>query len=102
MAVDVHDYDVMENLERQLKLAPLPLVAARVKRARKTLSPKTSHDEIGRRMGGTFRQTLINWEQAKNRPSLELLIRYAEATGRPVGWFIDPDVDPSPFQEEAA
>lgn len=53
-------------------------------------------------MGGTFRQTLINWEKAKNRPSLELLAKFAEATGRQVEWFLDPDQDPSPFQEEQA
>ena len=52
-------------------------------------------------MGGTFRQTLINWEKSKNRPSLDLLTRYAEATGRHVEWFLDPDLDPSPFQEAA-
>ena len=53
-------------------------------------------------MGGTFRQTLINWEQSKNRPSLELLTKYAEATGRQVEWFLDPDAEPNPFQEAAA
>lgn len=82
-------------------MAPLAFVAARIKRARRELVPKTSHDELGRRMGGTFRQTLINWEQAKNRPSLELLMRYAEATGRPVEWFLNPDIDPSPFPDAA-
>ena len=52
-------------------------------------------------MGGVFRQTLIKWEKAKHRPGLDLLAKYAEATGRRVEWFLDPDVDPSPFQEAA-
>jgi|SRR3990167_1221603 len=96
---------VTYELEERLKHAPLPLVAARVKRARKEIQPKVSHDEIGRRMRPeepVLRQTLINWEKAKFRPSLDLLARYAEATGRHVEWFLDPDLDPSPFQEEAA
>ena len=93
------------DLEERLKHAPLPLVAGRVRRARKELTPKVSHDEIGRRMRPeqpVLRQTLINWEKAEFRPSLELLTKYAEATGRHVEWFLDPDLDPSPFQEEAA
>lgn len=53
-------------------------------------------------MGGTFRQTLINWEKAKNRPTLDLLTKYAEATGRHVEWFLNPDLDPSPFPDEEA
>jgi transcriptional regulator with XRE-family HTH domain len=97
VAVEIH-----KNLEEMRKLAPLAFIAARVKRARRECEPRASHDEIARRMGGTFRQTLINWEKAKNRPSLQLLERYAEATGRPVEWFLNPDLDPSPFQEEAA
>ena len=88
------------DLKEMIRLAPLPLIAARVRRARKESG--LSHDEIGRRMGGVLRQTLIKWESAKHRPGDELLTRYAEATGRPVEWFLDPDVDPSPFQEEAA
>lgn len=52
-------------------------------------------------MGGTFRQTLIGWEKAKHRPGLDLLTKYAEATGRHVEWFLDPDLDPSPFPDEA-
>lgn len=96
---------VAYELEERLKHAPLPLVAARVKRARKELQPRISHDEIGRRMRPeepVLRQTLINWEAMKFRPSLELLTRYAEATGRQVEWFFDPDVDPSPFPEAEA
>jgi len=53
-------------------------------------------------MGGVFRQTLIKWEKAKHRPTLDMLTRYAEATGRQVEWFLDPDLEPSPFPEERA
>lgn len=89
-----------DELRERLRLAPLELVAQRVRRARRTSG--LSHDAIGTRMGGTFRQTLINWEKAKYRPSFDTLAKYAEATGRHVEWFLDPDLDPSPFQEEAA
>jgi len=88
-----------DELRSRLRRADLDLIAARVRRARRTSG--LSHDVIGARMGGTFRQTLINWEKSKNRPSLDLLTRYAEATGRHVEWFLDPDLDPSPFQEAA-
>jgi hypothetical protein len=30
-----------------------------------------------------------------------MLLRIAEATGRSVDWFLDPEVDPSPFPDEA-
>lgn len=30
-----------------------------------------------------------------------MLTKIAEATGRSVEWFLDPDLDPSPFQEVA-
>jgi transcriptional regulator with XRE-family HTH domain len=89
-----------DELRERLRLAPLELIAQRVRRARRTCG--LSHDAIGERMGGTFRQTLIKWEKAKYRPTLESLTKYAEATGRHVEWFLDPDLDPSPFQEEAA
>lgn len=89
-----------EELRERLRLAPLELVAGRIRRARRTSG--LSHDVIGERMGGTFRQTLIKWEKAKHRPGLHLLAKYAEATGRDVEWFLDPDIDPSPFQEAAA
>jgi transcriptional regulator with XRE-family HTH domain len=53
-------------------------------------------------MGGVTRQHLIKLEKAQHRPGAEMLTRIAEATGRQVEWFLDPDIEPSPFQEEAA
>lgn len=50
--------------------------------------------------GGASRQHLIKLEAGKHRPGPEMLARYAEATGKPVEWFVDPDLDPSPFPEE--
>lgn len=93
--------EITEHLEEMRRRAPLPFIAARVRRARKDIAPKVSHDELGRRMGGVLRQTLIAWESARYRPSLELLTKYAEATDKSVEWFLDPDLDPSPFQEAA-
>lgn len=95
------------DLELLRKRAPLELIAARVKRARKVSG--LSHDAICDRMNisraedeKTVRQTLIRWEQALRRPALDLLTLYAEATGRHVEWFLDPDLDPSPFQDAEA
>lgn len=97
MAVEIPD------LKEMIRLAPLPLIAARVRRARKESG--LSHDEIGRRMRPeepVLRQTLIKWESAKHRPGDDLLSRYAEATARDVEWFLNPDIDPSPFPHEVA
>ena len=84
-----------------LRDAPLPLIAGRIKRARR--SAGLSHDALGERMGGVTRQHLIKLEKGRHRPRLETLERLAAATGRDVDWFLDPEVDPSPFPDlEAA
>lgn len=94
---DATDSDVIRLLHRD---APLPLIAARIRRARKGLA--LSHDALGERMGGVTRQHLIKLEKGLHRPSIEMLQRIAEATGREVDWFLDPEMDPSPFPAEAA
>lgn len=78
------------------------MIAARIRRARREKG--WSHDRLGEEMGGVFRQNLIGYEQGKHRPGLEMLGRIGEATGREVRWFVDPDLDESPFQagEKAA
>lgn len=87
------------DLREQIRRAPLELVAARIRRARRLAG--LSHDSIAERMGGgASRQHLIKLEAGKHRPGPEMLARYAEATGKPVEWFVDPDLDPSPFPEE--
>ena len=83
----------------RLKEAPLRLIAARIKRARK--EAELSHDRLGGQVG-TSRQHLISLEKARHRPRLEMLSRIAEATGREIDWFLDPEVDPSPFPNEQA
>lgn len=88
---------VIENRDR-LKEAPLRLIATRIRRARREAD--LSHDRLGG-LVGTSRQHLISLEKAKHRPRLEMLTKIAEATGRQVEWFLDPDVDPSPFPEVA-
>jgi transcriptional regulator with XRE-family HTH domain len=86
-----------EELERLLRDAPLPLIAARVKRARKTKG--WSHDALGEACG-MYRANLIRLEQGKHRPRLATLERIAVATGREVRWFVDPEAEPSPFPVE--
>ena len=56
-------------------------------------------------MGGVPRQTLIRYEKALHRPGLAMLTRLAAATGREPRWFVDPEIDASPFppgEQEAA
>lgn len=88
-----------QDLHERIRLAPLPLIAGRIRRARRTLG--LSHDQFGERAGGLTRQHLIKLEQAKHRPRPEMLLRIAEASGREVDWFLDPEMDPSPFPNDA-
>lgn len=88
-----------EVLQERIRLCAGELIASRIRRARREAN--LSHDALGELMGGVTRQHLIKLEKAKHRPGGRMLTRIAEATGRPVEWFLDPDIDPSPFQEAA-
>ena len=88
-----------EDLQEQIRLAPGQLIATRIRRARREAG--LSHDKLGELIGGVTRQHLIKLEKAKHRPRAEMLSRIAAATGHDVDWFLDPEVDPSPFQEAA-
>ncbi len=96
--------DALDILQERIRLAPGVLIAARIKRARRALNEGDgiSHDKFGVLIGGVSRQHLIKLEKAQHRPRAEMLLRIAEATGREVDWFLDPEVDPSPFPAEAA
>jgi transcriptional regulator with XRE-family HTH domain len=88
----------LDEIQERIRLAPGALIAARIKRARKAMDEDRglSHDKLGA-IVGTSRHHLIKLEQATHRPGAEMLLRISEATGRPVDWFLDPEVDPSPF-----
>lgn len=87
-----------EELQERIRQAPAQLIATRIKRARK--GSEMSHDRLAEECG-TSRQHLIKLEQATHRPRAAMLRKIAEATGRSVDWFLDPEVDPSPFPEDA-
>lgn len=89
----------VELLAEKIKDAPLRLIAARIKRARK--ESEHTLDGLGEAVG-TSRQHLIRLERGDHRPRPEMLTRIAEATGRSVDWFLDPEVDPSPFPEDGS
>ncbi len=90
--------DHLDAVQERIRLAPGAFIAARIRRARRDLG--FSHDKLGEKLGGVSRQHLIKLEQAKHRPRAQLLTKIAEATGREVDWFLDPEVDPSPFPVE--
>jgi transcriptional regulator with XRE-family HTH domain len=92
------DIDVLDVLQERIRLAPGTLIAGRIRRARKEYG---SHDRFAT-VVGTSRQHLIKLEKATHRPRAEMLIRISEASGRSVDWFLDPEVDPSPFPESAS
>lgn len=89
----------IDALQERIRKAPADLIAARIRRARR-LNERTL-DELGA-MVGSSRHHLIKLEKAQHRPRAALLTKIAEATGRQVEWFLDPEIDPSPFPVEAA
>lgn len=90
----------LDALQERIRLAPGALIGARIRRARKEAA--LSHDKLGDALGGVTRQHLIKLEKAQHRPRAEMLTKIAAATGRELDWFLDPEVDPSPFPAEAA
>ena len=92
--------DERDELQERIRLTDGHLIAARIRRARRQAG--LSHDRLGEAIGGVTRQHLIKLEKARHRPRPEMLTKIAEATGRQVEWFLDPDAEPSPFQEAAA
>lgn len=87
------------SLDERIKNAPLALIAARIKRARR--ENRMSHDRLAE-LADTSRQHLIKLEKGKHRPRPDMLVRIADATSREIDWFVDPDLDPSPFPDELA
>lgn len=93
--------DMLEELQERIRLAAGPLIAARIRRARRQSG--LSHDKLGEAIGGVTRQHLIKLEKATHRPRAEMLIRIAEATGKPVDYFLVEEAgEPNPFPAEAA
>lgn len=92
MTVDTPDVPQM------LRDAPLPLIAARIRRARRTLG--LSHDALGLKMGGVTRQHLIKLEKGRHRPKIEMITSLAEALGKPVDYFlVEGSGEPNPFPD---
>jgi transcriptional regulator with XRE-family HTH domain len=90
---------IADDLQERIRRAPGDLIAARIRRARREAG--LSHDALGERMGGVTRQHLIKLEKGKHRPRPDMLALIAEATGRQVEWFTNPDLEPSPFDASA-
>ena len=86
------------DLEKLRRDAPLPLIAARIRRARKDMG--LSHDDFVARTDGLYRPNLIGYEKGKHRPTLATIHKIAAASGKDARWFVDPEVDPSPFQAD--
>lgn len=91
--------DEKDALQDRIRRAAGDLIAARIRRARRS-SEIATLDALAE-VVGTSRQHLIKLEKGMHRPGPELLTKIAEATGRQVEWFLDPDIEPSPFQEAA-
>ncbi len=86
-------------MTHRIQDAPLKLIAARIRRARREAD--LTLDAVAETVGSS-RHHLIRLEKGIHRPRIEMLTKIAEATGRQVEWFLDPDIDPSPFPGESA
>ena len=85
------------DIEILLRDAPLPLIASRARKARKTAG--LSHDQLGKECG-MYRANLIKLEKGRHRPRLSTLERIASATGRDVRWFLVEEADANPFPDD--
>lgn len=84
-----------EQLHELVRQAPVKLIGARIRRARKASG--LSHDRLGEKVG-TSRQHLIRLEKGDHRPRPEMVSRIAEATGKPVDYFLVEEAgEPNPF-----
>lgn len=91
----------LDALQERIRRAPADLVAARIRRARRTSDDVRTLDQLAIAVESS-RQHLIKLEKGQHRPRAEMLSKIAEATRRQVEWFLDPDLDPSPFPHEEA
>ena len=95
------DSQVLDELQERIRLTDGPLIAARIRRARRDAD--LSHDRLGEAIGGVSRQHLIKLEKAKHRPRAGLLTRIAEATGKPLDFFLVEEAgEPNPFPRSEA
>lgn len=88
-----------ETLDTQIKDAPRKLIAARIRRARRQAG--MTLDGLGE-IVGTSRHHLIRLERGDHRPRLDMLTRIAEATGKPLDYFLlEVAGEPNPFPDDA-
>lgn len=83
----------------RVREAPLKMIAARIKRARKEADEMTLDVLAGKAF--TSRQHLISLEKGKHRPRPEMLMKIAEATGKPLDFFVDAEAVDNPFPDDA-
>lgn len=90
-----------DDLQERIRQAPGRLIAGRIRQARRAAD--LSHDRLGEAIGGVTRQHLIKLEKAKHRPRAEMLERIAEATGKPLDFFlVEGSGEPNPFPDDEA
>lgn len=88
------------DLARSIQNAPVKMIAARIKRARK--QSDLTLDGLGEQVG-TSRHHLIRLERGDHRPRVGMLERIAEATGKSVDYFLVEEAgEPNPFPGQAA
>ena len=90
----------VQELAPRIQDAPLKLIAARIRRARRQAD--LSLDRLGE-LAGTSRHHLIRLEKGVHRPRAEMLERIAAATGKSLDYFLVEEAgEPNPFPDEQA
>lgn len=77
--------EALDDIRERIRLTPAEVIGNRIRTARKEFG---SHDSLARAVGGTSRQHLIKLEQGRHRPGAEMLIAIADATGKPLEFFV--------------
>lgn len=91
--------DEREVLQGRIRRTDAKLIAARIRRARRQSG--LSHDRLGEALGGVSRQHLIKLEKAQHRPRADLLSRIADATSKPLDYFLVEEAgEPNHFPDE--
>lgn len=93
--------DDLAVVQEQIRLAPGRLIGSRIRKARRAVEG-LSHDKLAATVG-TSRSHLIKLEKSLHRPGATLLLAIADATGKPLDFFLVEEAgEPNPFPEDEA
>ncbi len=88
-----------DDLGRRILEPPLRLISKRIREAR--AEAQLTLDELAVKVGSS-RHHLIRLEKGHHRPRARMLEAIAQATGKPIDWFLVEEAgNPAPFRDAA-